>query len=245
MKELYRRYKEIQKMGYVPAVNNYNSGIGLTFEKLLGLSNNDLEIPDYNGIEIKTRRAYSKSFITLFNATPDGEYLFQIKRIQKKYGYYDMKEYKHKVFNASIFSNQLVRIGKYFFKIYVDYKKEKIFLNVYNKHEKLIDQETSWSFKMLEEKLNRKLSYLAVAEAWPNKIDGRCYYKYYQMKFYKLKKFEDFLKAIDKGIIRITFTIGVFRTGRRKGQIYDHGTGFEISNGDLYEVFDYYRIFDN
>src|SRR5574344_982858 len=99
MKELYRRYKEIQKMGYVPAVNNYNSGIGLTFEKLLGLSNNDLEIPDYNGIEIKTRRAYSKSFITLFNATPDGEYLFQIKRIKKKYGYYDMQEYKYKVFN--------------------------------------------------------------------------------------------------------------------------------------------------
>ena len=43
--------------------------------------------PDYNGIEIKTRRAYSKSAITLFNAVPDGKAPFEVERLKNTYGY--------------------------------------------------------------------------------------------------------------------------------------------------------------
>lgn len=49
----------------------YNS-IGVTFEQLLGIEQNELEIADYEGIEIKTKRYNSKSYITLFSYAPEG-----------------------------------------------------------------------------------------------------------------------------------------------------------------------------
>ena len=57
----------------------------MTFESLLGKLPDSMFFSDYYGIEIKTRRAYSKSAITLFNATPDGEDLFEIERLKNKY----------------------------------------------------------------------------------------------------------------------------------------------------------------
>ena len=65
IRKLYRKFNEIRKMGYVKSVRNGSTGIGATFEYLLGKEEESFEIPDYYGIEIKTKRAYSKSYITL------------------------------------------------------------------------------------------------------------------------------------------------------------------------------------
>lgn len=73
MKELKKEFGEISKKGYIKGIYNSLSSIGRTFENELGLSRSEFSIPDYYGIEIKTRRAYSKSAITLFNAVPDGK----------------------------------------------------------------------------------------------------------------------------------------------------------------------------
>ena len=47
-----------------------------------------------------------------------------------------------------------------------------------------------------------------------------------------------FLKLIDDGKISITFRIGVFKSGKRKGQIHDHGTEFGIDEINLQLLFD-------
>ena len=78
--ELKREFLIISKKGYIKGITNNYSSIGRTFENELRLPENEFSVPDYYGIEIKTRRAYSKSAITLFNATPDGEDLFEIER---------------------------------------------------------------------------------------------------------------------------------------------------------------------
>lgn len=74
--DLKEKFLEIKNQKWIKSVNNSTSGIGLTFEKLLGKERESFEIPDYNGIEIKTHSSTSDSYITLFNATPDGDYLF-------------------------------------------------------------------------------------------------------------------------------------------------------------------------
>ncbi len=68
IRELRGKFLKIKEMGYVKSVRGGSTGVGATFEFLLGKSEDKLEAPDFKGIEIKTRRGYSKSEINLFNA---------------------------------------------------------------------------------------------------------------------------------------------------------------------------------
>ena len=43
-------------------------------------------LPDYNGIELKTKKGYSKTKIALFTANPDGKYFFAIQNLVEQYG---------------------------------------------------------------------------------------------------------------------------------------------------------------
>lgn len=66
--QLQEEFEKISKKGYIRGIYNSYSSIGRTFENELNLPMNKDGVPDYHGIEIKTRRTYSKSAITLFNA---------------------------------------------------------------------------------------------------------------------------------------------------------------------------------
>ena len=87
MQELQEKFNEISKKGYIKGTYNSLSSIGRTFENELNLPMNKECVPDYYGIEIKTRRTYSKSAITLFTAVPDGEEHKEIERLKNTYGY--------------------------------------------------------------------------------------------------------------------------------------------------------------
>lgn len=105
--ELKKEFLKISKKGYIKGINNNYSSIGRTFENELKLSENEFSVPDYYGIEIKTRRAYSKSAITLFNATPDGEDLFEIERLKNNYGYPCKSDRNYKVIYIEAFGDKL------------------------------------------------------------------------------------------------------------------------------------------
>ena len=87
IEQLKKEFKIISNKGYIKGIYNSNSSIGLTFEKELNIPINKEGLPDYYGIEIKTRRTYSKSAITLFNAVPNGEEQVEIERLKNTYGY--------------------------------------------------------------------------------------------------------------------------------------------------------------
>lgn len=59
-------------MGYIQTMRSGDTGIGYTFESLLGIDANNATTPDFKGIEIKTKRANRPSNrTTLFSKTPD------------------------------------------------------------------------------------------------------------------------------------------------------------------------------
>lgn len=228
-------------MGWIKQDMTSRINFGCTLEKLMDIKSGNFEIPDYNGIEIKTKKIFSKSYLKLFNSSPDGRGLFEIKRLKEKYGYPDSILKNMKVLNISVCANNYLKIGmNYLFKLMVDRENKKLYLNIFDKNGKLIDNETFWSFELLEEKLIRKLQLLAVIDVLTQKNNNIEYYKYIEINFYKLKDFESFIYLIEKGYIRITFKVSVFRTGKRLGQTHDHGTGFEIKEEDLQKL--YYLI---
>lgn len=88
---LRQKFEEIKKMGWIKSGRKGYTGIGYTFEKLLGKDEDALCIPDYNGIEIKTHRKNSKSYITLFNYNPVCESSYELKRLFYKYSHVHSK----------------------------------------------------------------------------------------------------------------------------------------------------------
>lgn len=213
-----------------------NSGVGITLESLLQKERENFEIPDYKGIELKAKCSKKETYIALFNAVPDS-YLFEIKRILKKYGYPHSNFPQFKIFNLSIYGNRKIKLNNNYFKLYVDWENRNITLRIYDKNLNIVDNLTSWSFDLLQEKLERKLRKLAIIHADRKFEHNTVYFKYKNIDFYKLISFERFLILIENGIVRISFRIGIYKDRKRLGEIYDHGTSFSIDEHNITRLF--------
>lgn len=237
MIELHTKIDKIKKMGWIKCKNNNINIAGLTFENLLGKENENFPIADYNGIEIKTRRKNSYSRITLFSSVPDS-FLFENKRLVELYGYPDKTLPQFKVINCIVQCNTLTYISNnHFFGLYVNRKEEKIFLNVYKGPYKLVENTTSWSFELLKEKINLKLKYLCYVNFEKVCYKKDIYVKYISDKYYVLRDFNKFLELIENGKIYICIKLGVYKSGKKFGQLHDHGTSFDIMEENLSLLF--------
>lgn len=234
------KFNKIKKMGWME-LDKTNSGyIGITLEKLVGVTTNEFEIPDFGSIEIKTKSKSKFDYISLFNCVPTGPHYHEIERIKDLFGYPDSQLNNFKVFNGEVFCNKLTKVGnRYYFKLNV-YKEYKIItLSVYDKRNNKIEEKTYWDFDVLEEKLNRKLTYLALISVDKKIINGKKFFKYSTLNLYKLRGFDDFIDLIENGFIKITFKIGVFRDTKRLGKIHDRGTAFSIEEKNINKLFEY------
>ena len=83
------KFEKIKSERWCEALSGGNGNVGMTFEKKIGIEPNQFSIPDFEGIEIKTKLDGTKPAITLFSATFDGTYLFEMKRIAETYGIFD------------------------------------------------------------------------------------------------------------------------------------------------------------
>lgn len=240
---LYNKFNDIKSQGWIEGTINGYCDVGKTFEKLINNDQNNFEIPDYNGIEIKTKRSSINLYTTLFNCKPDGPYYMETERLKDEYGYPDRNFKQFKVLNNTVFCNQFTSIGnRYKFKLEINDENKKIYLGVYTLKEKLIEKITYWDFDSLEEKLYRKMKILAYIHSIKKYSNGKTYFKYKSIDFYKLKSFENFIEAIKNGKIRVTFKVGIHKKGEKFGKTYDHGTGFDIKEEDLLYLYDVINI---
>ena len=240
---LQKEFERIKTKGYIKGIYNSSSSIGRTFEHELGLSMNKESMPDYDGIEIKTRRTYTKNFITLFSAVPDGEEPLEVARITNKYGYPYYRDRQYKCLYAEVFGNKFNYAGRtYKYKLDVDYNEKKVYLCIHGYNGNLVERKAFWSFSYLKKKLENKLKYLALVHAWPKKVDNWNYFKYYKIDFYRLKSFNEFLKLLDSGVIKLTLKIDIYLDEANYGKMYDHGCSFSISENNLEELFAPYII---
>ncbi len=235
------KYKYIKNLGFVESVRLGYSGVGFTFEKLIGKKdiNENFPIPDFLGIEIKTIRFYSKRNIKLFHCEPDGKYIFENERLRNKYGI-KSKKFNCKILNLKS-SGYPCKFRNYFVCLEVNYQEKNIYLNFFNE-EKLIDNQTFWSFDLLKEKIELKLNYLALIKAYYKEINNIDHYRYAFLTIYKKIDFNKFLQAIKNGYITIKFNINIYSTGKNAGKIHNHGTEFIINELYLKELYEEYEI---
>lgn len=234
---LKKEFQRIRNMGYVKGVKEYYNCDGITFEKLLNKEQDELPIADYNGIEIKVKKGYSKSKIGLFSANPDNCYLYGLKDLYEKYGMIDKDGNRR--FMLEINGVDKIFYNNHYFRIVVDRNTRIIKLNIYDWQNNLINEEVSWSFDLLEERINLKLKKLALVKCCTKKCDNYEYYWYYKIKFYDKINISKFIDAIESGKISIKFTIGIYKSGPKVGQLHNHGTTFSISEDGLDYIYDF------
>jgi len=87
--ELLAKLHDIARSGYIPAECSGSTAIGRTLETALGLQINSSPLPDYKGIELKSKRRESNTRKTLFAKVPDWELssLNSFRELIDAYGY--------------------------------------------------------------------------------------------------------------------------------------------------------------
>lgn len=229
-KALRAEFITIKNKGLIKSLRKGTTGAGFTFETLLNKKEDASFLPDYKGIELKTKLGYSKSPLTLFNCIP--------KRNKKSAINYILENYSWKTSeNINIFSYEVGcskndKKYNFSFKLEIDYLAKQIVMKSY-KDNIFYENVCYWDFKDLEKKLNIKLKYLAIVLAYPYKVDGDLYYKYLKMTMYKLKGFFEFLELIKNGKINIHF----YMKKNKENVIDNHGVSFRINNNNIEDLF--------
>ncbi|MCG5643687.1 MvaI/BcnI family restriction endonuclease [Flavobacteriaceae bacterium LSUCC0859] len=237
VEKIVKEFNRIKKLGFVKSnrVKNKDGGIGNTFEDYLGVEENNLKDPDFEGFEIKTQRELTSSYITLFSKSPS--YPKGANAILKeKYGEVRDSSFPDlKKLYASVFGNKWSEVyGKYFMKMHVDYSNNRVYLHVKNGGE--IYDEVYWNFEDLEKGLN-KLNKLFVVSAEQKSIDNIYHYHYNSGTVFLDIDFNEFLKILENGFIQFDIRIGVYKSGKNYGKPHDHGSGFRIKKESLYGLY--------
>lgn len=235
---LKKLFNEIKNKEFNKSLRKGTTGIGYTFESLIGKQEDSCYLPDFKGIEIKTKLGYSKSPLTLFCLTPTKDDAACISYILNRFGYPDKKScFKNFRGNVYFKYNNIIA-NRYIFKLKIDENNNKLKLIIKNLNLETLDDSIYWNLDSLKDRLYTKLNYLAYIKGYPYKKEGKTYYKYTSLEIYKLKDFSVFLNLIKEDKVFITFNIGVHLDEEKYGHINDRGTAFRISTKYIDNLFD-------
>ena len=235
--ELKNKFCKIKKMEKIKSLRKGPTGVGYTFESLLGKKEDTNPEPDFKNIEIKCKLYYSKSPLSLFTLCPARNNDSAINYIFAKYSYHRYGDYNdYRLFERIISSEGSVELYDYSFKLDVDHISKKIVIKSYYKG--CYEEDVCyWSFDDLKERIITKLSQLAVIKALPYTNNGEIYYKYVSIKFYHFENFDNFIKLIENNEICVQLYI---REGLNKlgdYHIENHGVTFKIRLESIERLF--------
>lgn len=242
-KQLLQEFKRISKKGFIRGVNKGFGSIGLTFERELGKSPDSMYFPDYKSIEIKCTSRFSHYPLYLFTVAFDGPEENEILRIANLYGYPDKDFPDKKVIFTKLDCKYFSSINKkYNLILKYDEKEEKLFLCVYDKNRKLLEQRSYIYIETILNHLKLKIQNLALIYASQKKEKTCNFYRFYRIVFYKIKSKEQFLNLLIDGIIKVSLVSRISKSGSDRGRYRNKNLEFGISKDDLLELFD--KVYD-
>lgn len=237
-------FLEIKQMGWIPSHRSHNTGIGKTFEDIIGVKENNFQSADYMGsLELKSQRDFTGSMITLFTKSPD--YPPNANTVlREKYGTTSDSDPRMKIIHSTVsglrFNTYKDKIG---FKLEVIEKDDRIFLLVKNLiNGEIIDTSIYYQFSTIRPLVENKCRNIAYIEAETKIEEKQEFFKYTSAVLLTNCSFSKFIDGIKQGVILYDIRIGVYKTGKSLGKTHDHGSGFRIKKADLSKVFTLTKI---
>lgn len=245
--KLRAEFNRIRNMGFLPnnRPNNKDGGIGNTFEDYLGVIENNLKDPDFEGFEVKSKRMMNSSYLSLFSKSPSAPKKAN-SILKDKFGEQRDEEFSDlKKLYASIFGHRYsVVYEKYNMKLEVERDNEILRLIIKDLNMNLLYDEAYWSFKDLQ-KASSKISKLWVVYAEEKKENGNLHFHYKESEIFLDFNFNNLLNAIEEGNIMFDLRMGVHHTpGKKYGKPHDHGSGFRIKKENIVNLFNEYVYLD-
>ena len=231
-------FNRIKALGYLKSRRTHNTGIGKTFEDYLGVDENNNKAPDFAGFEVKSKRAETSSYLTLFTKSPSQPPKVNTY-LRDTYGesYEDNPNLKR--LHTSIFSSKCNTYrGIYGFIIINDKVNKRVVIEVRNLQSNQVDRSAYWTYEELDTCLNTKLKALFFVYADSKIEKGEEYFHYTKAKIYLKSSLSKLLQLIDDGKLMVDIRIGSYKSGKTKGKPHDHGTGFRIKPVDLDSLYE-------
>lgn len=183
--EVIKKFKKIQKMGYVRGMyqNKLNAG-GLTLEYLFGKEVDNKYTPDYKGIELKTKARFSHYPYTLFTLPFDGPKKHEALDIATIYGKSTFSNTLYFI-DVQLKLNELVLVSnKYYFEL--KYDKDKFYINIYDDKMMFIESRGHINFSTIIKRANIKIKKVAFIRFSQKKKDYGYDFRYYHLICAKL-----------------------------------------------------------
>ena len=114
--------EELNKKGWVKSQRKHDTGIGKTLEEELGIPENNIALPDFGIMELKSQRINTQSMMTLFTQKPEGTTNTEIR---KRFGYKDKEFPKVKCLRQTIVGGQKNALG---FHCEIDRKNDRMII---------------------------------------------------------------------------------------------------------------------
>lgn len=232
-------FLKVKQMGWVPSHRSHNTGIGKTFEDVIGVKENNSQSADYmDALELKSQRDFTGSMITLFTKSPDHPPMAN-SFLRETYGSISDGQPPMKIIHTTVsgarFNTYKGNIG---FKLEVDENENKIFLIVKNLNDdKIIERSIFYRFETLKPLVECKCRNIAFIEAESKTEGEKEYFRYKSAVLLTNCSFQKFLEAVKNGLILYDIRIGAYKSGKSIGKTHDHGSGFRIKKADIGKVF--------
>jgi hypothetical protein len=246
---LIKELKKISAKGWIDNARYGNhGGIGNTLEDLLGITENNLPIPNAAEWELKSQRINTASLTTLFHIEPSPravkfvpqilllKYGWQHQEAGKKYSEDEMS-FRQTIHGLSASDRGfMVKIDRENQKVLISFDRSKVadkhsdWLNSVKMRIGLgeLEPQPYWGFDDLSNKAGTKLLNCFYVQADVKKEEDKEFYKYSKVMMLQKFNFVGFLNQIEKGNILVDFDA---RTG------HNHGTKFLMRQKFLSELY--------
>ncbi len=224
LSELKTRLTELKEEGFVPSERRGPTGVGYTLERRLGLTENNLPIPDIGGrVEVKATRSTTNNLITLFTFNR-GVWHVKQKDVIDQYGYID-DDGRHSLY-TTVSATETNAQG---FHLAVSEDPASVSL-VHAPTESIL---ATWDLFYIVGKFVTKFERMLFVQAEHRKQDGIEEFRYSRAELLSEPSSLTFKDGFANGAIIIDVRMHL----RPNGSTRNHGTGFRIREHDLPSLF--------
>ena len=218
IQEFRDKFTTIREHGYFPSKRTGPTGVGHTLEHCLGLSENNIAVPDLGNVELKAHRDNSASMITLFTFNRKAWVVHPLRAI-RSYGTFDENNRKVLYFTMSQQPNS-----------------SNLFLNV---TDEIISVQhvtgvviVRWATSDLSKQFLKKMPALLLVTARSEMRGSMEYFHYYRARLMTGTSPTLIADQIRRGNILIDLRLHDAVTHAR-----NHGTGFRAKESSLDQLF--------
>jgi len=207
--EFQQKFSKIKELGFVRTKRNGTTGVGYTFETLLGIAENNKKRPDIEGAELKAHRTQVKSLITLFTFNNKVWKMPPLEAI-RKYGSLDKNGRLGLYYTMSLKPNSAG--------LFLDVQKTEI--SVRHISGEIV---ATWQLQTLADRFLEKIPALVFVSTFTEERDGIEYFHYYRAQLMKGTSPELLADQFKAENILVDLRLHDAVTKAR-----NHGTGFRI-----------------